>query len=76
MGKAGLVLDAPALKRVPRGFDKDAKGADWLRHKGLVAKSESAPYPEALFGPEGVDFVVENCIAMAPLNRFLAERVF
>lgn len=74
--KTGVVLDDPALARIPAGFDRDARWAGWARYKGLVVKSGDLDYPKALFEPEGVDYVVDLCRAMAPLNSYLTEEVF
>lgn len=72
----GLQLDPPALARVPNGFDKDERWSSWARYKGLVVKSGTAPYPLELFGPEGIDYVVELAKQVEPLNKFLVEEVF
>lgn len=74
--KDGLVLDAPALARVPNGFDKDARWSGWARYKGLVVKSETEAYPPEMFSADGVDYVVELAKRVQPLNRFLVEKVF
>ena len=75
--KAGVVLDEPQLARVPRGFDKAAEGADWLRHKGLVVKSGSISYPAALDDLEGATkYVLELCEKMSPLNKFLMDEIW
>ncbi len=71
----GVEPDPPALARVPAGFDPQAPGADWLRHKGLVVKAGKRLHPEALFGPGAVDHIIGLCQAMAPLNRYLVENV-
>ncbi len=77
MEKHGAKLDDPALARVPRGFDKDAPGADWLRHKGLVVKSETVSYPKELENlASASDLIVGICKKMAPLNKYLVEHVW
>lgn len=73
--RGGVSLDPPALKTVPRGFDKEAAGADWLRHKGLVVRTEREPYPEALFGPGGVGVVTGICQQMLPLIRYCRDHL-
>lgn len=73
---SGAVLDDPALKQVPRGFDKDASWAQWMRYKGLVVKSGDQPYPQEMFSARAVDYVTNICAAMMPLNRYLVEKVF
>jgi len=72
----GVALDQPALARVPAGFDAEAPGADWLRHKGLVVKAGRRPYPPELFGPDAVDHIASLCAGLAPLNRYLVESVY
>lgn len=72
----GVVLDDPALARVPAGFDRDERWTGWARYKGLVVKSGDLDYPPELFGPEGVDYVLGLCKAMQPLNAYLMGEVF
>jgi uncharacterized protein (TIGR02453 family) len=72
----GVVLDEPELARVPTGFDAQAPGADWLRHKGLVVQAGKRRYPSVLFGPSAVDHIAGLCAGLAPLNRYLAESVY
>lgn len=75
--KAGATLDEPQLARVPRGFDKDIEGANWLRHKGLVVKSGNFSYPKALDDFEGTTkYVLEFCEKMSPLNKFLMDEIW
>lgn len=74
--KGGLELDPPALARVPNGFDKDERWSGWARYKGLVVKSETGPYPDELFSAEGVEYAAELAKRVAPLNKFLVEKVF
>lgn len=72
----GAVLDDPALKQVPKGFDRDEDWSQWARYKGLVVKSGDQPYPQELFGAGAVDYVAGICKAMQPLNRYLSDKVF
>jgi len=75
--KFGVELDPPALARVPRGFDKDAKGAQWLRHKGLVVKSGNLSYPGALENlDEAAQLVVGICKKMSVINQYLVDHVW
>ncbi|MGJ8529001.1 DUF2461 domain-containing protein [Maritalea sp.] len=73
----GAKLDEPALARVPRGFDKDAPGADLLRHKGLVVKSGTVAYSHELENVDGAaKLILGICEKMAPLNKYLVEHVW
>jgi len=75
--KHGVDLDPPALARVPRGFDKDAEGADWLRYKGLVVKSGNLPYPKDLEKlDDAANLIVDICKKMSPLNAYLMDNVW
>ena len=68
-----LRLDAPALARVPLGFDASALGANWLRYKGLIAKSGWTTHPRELFGPGAVAYVADLCRSVSPLNDYIAK---
>lgn len=73
----GLALDPPGLKNVPRGFDAQAEGANWLRYKGLVVRNAGdGAYPEALFGPECVDLILGIAREMSPLLKLFSERIY
>lgn len=69
-----MVLDPPALKRVPQGFDPDAPHAGLLKHKGIVVRG-SGPIPDALYGPEIVDLTIERFRELAPVHDWLVEHV-
>ncbi|WP_417308863.1 DUF2461 domain-containing protein [Devosia sp.] len=74
--ESGLPMDPPALKTVPRGFDKEATAAGWLKYKGLVVRTqERLPMPRELLGPQGVDFVADICTRMLPLIRYIGAHV-
>lgn len=73
----GVVLDPPALARVPRGFDKDVEYAEWLKQKALVVKSGNVPYPKALENlDDAANLIVGICEKMSPLNRYLVDHVW
>lgn len=75
--KHGVELDPPALARVPRGFDKEAEGAEWLRYKGLVVKSENALYPKSLENlNDATKFIVDICQKMSPLTGYMMDKVW
>jgi len=59
-------------KRVPRGFDADGPGAEWLLHRGLWA-GINEPLPDALFGPGAVRSIAARLKCMAPVERWVAE---
>ncbi len=76
-GKAGCSLDAPHLKTVPRGFDKGAAGADYLRYKGIVARTMDGrrDFDPRLFTGECVDYCSGLMKAMAPLVGWVRSEV-
>lgn len=77
VAKHGVVLDPPALSRVPRGFDKTAEGAEWLRHKGLVVKSGEMPFVPALEKlDDAAQLIVGICDKMSPINRYLVDHAW
>ncbi len=69
--RAGLRLDEPELKRVPRGFDKSHVQEALLRRKGLAIWFDGDN--RDVVGPRAV----ENCLAqfkrMAPLYEWLGS---
>jgi len=67
---AGMGLDAPALKRVPAGFDADGPHAGLLKHKGIVVRGDRA-IPDALFGPGAVDLALDLFRPLVPLHEWL-----
>ena len=70
MAGPGMILDAPALKRVPSGFDADSPQADLLKHKGVVVRGDR-PIPDALFGPGAVDLALDVFRPFVPLHDWL-----
>jgi uncharacterized protein (TIGR02453 family) len=76
--KHNVPLNAPTLKRVPRGFDAEAPYAEWLKLKGLVVRNERKPYDETIFNDEKKlrAHLVEICKQMEPVNHYLMEQVF
>jgi len=72
----GVELDEPELARVPTGFDAQAPGADWLRHKGLVVQAGKRRYPSVLFGPSAVDHIAGLCAGLAAQPLFGGECLF
>lgn len=68
-------LSAPALARVPRGFDADAPHAELLRHKGIVVKGGTDGHPAELFSPDIIDWTLDQIRLTMPLHRWLVENV-
>jgi uncharacterized protein (TIGR02453 family) len=66
----GRALDAPALKRVPPGFDANAPHAGLLKHKGIVVRGYDA-IPDALFGPGAVGLALGLFRPFVPLHDWL-----
>jgi uncharacterized protein (TIGR02453 family) len=66
----GMILDPPALKRVPSGFDAEGPHADLLKHKGVVVRGDQA-IPDALFGPGAVDLALDLFGPLVPVHDWL-----
>lgn len=73
----GCTLDEPPLKNVPRGFDKEAPGAEYLRYKGIVARTQDGrrEFDPRLFTAGCVGYCTELMNAMVPLVRWIREEV-
>ncbi len=72
----GCTLGEPALKTVPKGFDKDAPGADLLRYKGLVARTYgNEKLDPRLFTPECAAYCAGIMTALAPLDAWIRTNV-
>jgi uncharacterized protein (TIGR02453 family) len=70
--KAGpYELSAPALKRVPRGYDAEHPNAALLKHKGFGLHAELDPAP--LFGPEAVAFTIARFRELRPVQQWLLK---
>ena len=70
--KAGpYELGAPALKRVPRGYDPEHANAELLKHKGFGLHAEIDPAP--MFGPKAVPFVIDRFREMRPVQQWLLK---
>jgi uncharacterized protein (TIGR02453 family) len=67
----GAAVNAPALKRVPRGFDTDHPRGELLRHDGLYVGGEWK-LPRVAGGPGFVGWTAERLERMAPVERWLS----
>ncbi|MGV8092039.1 MAG: DUF2461 domain-containing protein [Mangrovibacterium sp.] len=63
------VIEGEKLKTAPKGFDKDFKDIELLRYKSY-SFSTSLSDNQVLNG-DFVDFSVDACKALYPMNRFL-----
>jgi len=70
MAGPGMILDPPALKRVPSGFDAEAPHADLLKHKGIVVRGDRK-IPAALFGPDAIDLALDLFRPLVPVHDWL-----
>ena len=68
-------LSAPALARVPRGFDAGAPHAGLLRHKGVVVKGATDGHPSTLYSSDIIDWTLEQIRLTMPMHRWLVENV-
>lgn len=77
--KDGCVLDAPVLKRLPRGIAEDHPAAAFFRHKGLVVKSAGTGHPaglsDELFNDSAATLVLGHIRALHPLVAWIAHHV-
>ncbi|MCB1517003.1 MAG: DUF2461 domain-containing protein [Hyphomicrobiaceae bacterium] len=69
----GARISEPALKRVPAGFDPQSDVAEFLKHKGFVVRADQEQVPEEMYDSRGVDYVLELCRALNPVNAFLMQ---
>jgi uncharacterized protein (TIGR02453 family) len=67
----GASVNAPALKRVPRGFDADHPRGELLRHAGLYVGGEWK-LPRVAGGPGFVAWTAERLERLAPVERWLS----
>ena len=73
----GCVLGKPELARIPRGFDANAMTDEWLRRKGLVARTHDAMgHDNALFSAAATDYLADLMKALAPIDRWIFEYVY
>ena len=73
--KDGCTLDAPALKRLPRGIAEDHRAAAFFRHKGLVVKSGETGHPDGMFSENAAALVLGHVRALHPLVAWIAHHV-
>lgn len=74
--EVGCVPGEPELKRVPRGFDASGPAADYLRRKGIVARTdETSGFDERLFARGAVAYLTEILEALCSLNRWINAHV-
>lgn len=72
----GCSLGEPELVRVPRGFEADDPAADWLRRKGIVARTRDGKgHDHRLFTVEATDYLTDILRALAPVNRWIRDQV-
>lgn len=74
VGAAGLEVKSTHYKRVPNGYSGDEFQETMLRHNALWTSVEVA-HPDAMGGPEFVDWCVETWLPMEPVHRWLVDRV-
>jgi len=73
--KKGYKINEPHLKQVPRGFDKEYKYADLLKHNGLYAFYESNNLDE-LLNSDQIKFLFKKFKEMIPIHRWLLKNFF
>ena len=72
--KVGCTMDAPALARVPKGFEADGKSEELLRRKGVVARTmDGGAKPEQMIGPAAADWTMELTRALLPLIAWVHD---
>ena len=74
--KIGCVPGEAELQRVPRGFEADGPAADYLRRKGIVARTqERTGFDGRLFGREATGYLAQILHGLAPLDRWISRHV-
>lgn len=72
----GCTLGVPELARIPRGFDAEDGSAEWLRRKGIVARTHEAKgHDKRLFNGNAVDYLSGLMTALAPVDRWICKHV-
>jgi len=73
--KSECHLEAPALKRAPKGFVTSGENHMLLRQKGIVVRNRSEAYPEGFFGDDCVPVLLNRMRALLPLQKWMSEYV-
>lgn len=72
----GCSLGDPELARVPRGFAAEGAAVEWLRRKGIVARTRDGKgHDRRLFTAEATDYLAGILRALAPINRWIRDHV-
>lgn len=66
-------LHGEMLKNIPRGYEKDHPGEQYLRLKQYLV--ECPLRPEAIFTEQIIDIIEAKSIAIAPLLQYLTEAI-
>lgn len=70
----GCTMDAPALARVPKGYDAEGARADLLRRKGVVARTMArGAAPSVIVGSSGADWLMNKTRALLPLIAWVHD---
>ncbi len=72
---AGCHLEAPVLKRVPKGLNANERNGYLLRQKGIVVRSRNEDYPGGFFDERCTDTVLERLGKLLALEKWLVEKV-
>ncbi len=72
----GCILNEPEFARIPRGYNADAASAEWLRRKGIVARTHEAKgHDKRLFTSNAVGYLSGLMTALAPVNRWICKHL-
>ncbi|GAB5459411.1 MAG: DUF2461 domain-containing protein [Henriciella sp.] len=71
---AGLRLNEPPLKRVPKGFPADHPRADLLKRKGF-ALWQDRPDPEIMLTPDGIQTCFDTWDHMSALRMWMNTNI-
>ncbi|MCZ6861289.1 MAG: DUF2461 domain-containing protein [Alphaproteobacteria bacterium] len=70
----GIVLDPPALKRLPAGYEANHPHNDLLRYKGIVVRGEG-PIPKTLFGAGAIDLALDRLRPFVAVHDWLVTHL-
>ncbi len=71
-GKVGCRMGAPALARLPKGFEAEGPRAELLRHKAITVRTRDKEAPASkLIGKNAEGWTMEITRALLPLVRWL-----
>lgn len=75
--ECGCHLEAPALKRPPKGFENaQGSAAQYILQKGIVARNRNEDFPDGFFDRRCVDTVLARMKMLVPLEKWLMDNLY